>query len=51
VSTSVGVGVTGSFSGSGSGATSGQSVVSTNTGGGAHNNTPLGMVGTFYLKL
>jgi hypothetical protein len=38
-------------SGSGSGATSGQSVLSYNTGGGAHNTVHLAMSGTWYLKL
>jgi hypothetical protein len=39
-----GVPSTGSFSGSGSGGTSGQSVVSNNTGSGAHNNTERSMI-------
>jgi hypothetical protein len=44
-------GVTGSFSGSGSGSTSGQSVVSNNTGGAAHNNVMLVVGMTYWIKL
>jgi hypothetical protein len=47
----VSLGVVGSFSGSGSGSTSGQNVVSNNTGGAAHNNVMLVDGVTYYLKL
>jgi hypothetical protein len=43
--------VSGSFSGSGSGSTSGQSVVSNNTGGAAHNNVGLVVGMTYWIKL